>query len=696
MKTRPGKSYPLGAQPTNVGVNFSLYSRNAEAVELLLFERAGDEHPRAVIELHPTRNRTFHYWHVEVEGLGPGQLYGYRVHGPNDPASGHRFDREKLLLDPYARAVVVPESYDRTVSSGAATVVGAARKGVVTGSDRYDWEGDVAPRTHFIRTVIYEMHPAGFTKHVSSGLPRQKRGTFAGLKEKIPYLQALGITAVELMPSFHFDSQDAPPGRINYWGYSPVSMFALEPAYCSSQDPLAQIKEFKDLVKALHRAGIEVLLDVVYNHTAESDETGPTLSFRGIDNQVYYIPGDHPGAYANYSGCGNTLNANHSVVRQLIIDSLRYWVEEMHVDGFRFDLASILARDERGNPLPNPPVLWQIETDPVLAGVKLIAEAWDAGGLYQLGSFIGDRWREWNGRFRDDVRRFVKADPGSVRELPKRFLASPDIFAHEKRDPEQSINFVTCHDGFTLLDLVSYNQKHNEANGEENRDGEQHNHSWNCGAEGPTDDPAVIALRERQCKNLLTLTLLSVGVPMLNMGDEVLRSQGGNNNAYCQDNETSWLDWSLNKQNATIYRFVRELIRLRLGLELFDCRPDLTLDEFLERSIIRWHGVDLDQPDWSDNSHSLAFTIEGQRQHCHLIFNSYWMPLDFQLPAPPTRWHRIIDTFRPAPEDIVEFGRRPHDQPVYMAQGRSCVLLLSETRERNRRSSYDSNHCDPA
>jgi isoamylase len=677
QKVKSGRSYPLGATLTRDGTNFSLYSRNAEWVELLLFDAVDDDRPAQVVRLDPETNKTFHYWHVELVKVRAGQFYGYRIGGPESGEFFHSFDPDKLVLDPYARAVAVPEDYNHKRSSQPGPVVGAAHKGVVTDARGYDWEGDKPPRHSFTRTVIYEMHPAGFTRHPNSKIAAKKRGTYAGLIEKIPYLKDLGVTTVELLPVFHFDPQDAPEGRINYWGYSPLSFFAPHPAYSCSETPLGVLNEFRDMIKAMHRAGIEVILDVVYNHTGEGDKTGPVLSFKGIDNAVYYLPGPEPHTYANFSGCGNTLNTNHSVVRRMIIDSLRYWVQVMHVDGFRFDLASILARDEDGTPLSNPPVLWQIETDPVLAGSKLIAEAWDAGGLYQVGSFVGDRWREWNGRFRDDVRRFMKADSGSVVHLPQRFLASPDIFGHEKREPEQSINFVTCHDGFTLNDLVSYSFKHNEGNGENNRDGENNNYSWNCGVEGPTDDPHIEALRLKQIKNFLAITLLSVGMPMLSMGDEVRRTQHGNNNAYCQDNEIGWMDWSLLKKNSGLHRFVKEIIKTRLSLELFSSGRERTLDEFLEESVIRWHGIELDQPDWSPNSHSLAFTVEGNREHLHLIFNSFWEDLEFQLPGPPTAWNRLVDTSLESPNDIVERGDCIHCASKYLARARSCVLLLS-------------------
>ncbi|MGC2204042.1 MAG: isoamylase, partial [Stellaceae bacterium] len=526
-----GRSFPLGATVLREGVNFSVFSRQASRVDLLLFDDAAATHPARVIELDPRTHRTYHYWHVFVPGIGPGQVYAYRADGPFDPGRGLRFDPAKALLDPYGRAVVVPDGYSRRTTSRYGQNNAIAMKSVVVDLDVYDWEGDAPLRRPFATTVIYEMHVAGFTRHPSSGVAPERRGTYAGMIEKIPYLQDLGITAVELLPVFQFDRQDCPPGSVNYWGYSPVSFFAPHAGYSSRKDPLGPIDEFRDLVKALHRAGIEVILDVVYNHTAEGNAEGPTLCFRGLANEIYYILDEDPAQYANYSGTGNTLNANQSIVRRMILDSARYWVTHMHVDGFRFDLASILSRDETGRPLENPPVLWDIDSDPVLAGIKQIAEAWDAAGLYQVGSFFGDNWKEWNGRFRDDVRRFVKSDSGTVRWLAQRALGSPDIFGHQEREPEQSINFVTCHDGFTLNDLVSYNDKHNEANGEGNRDGPGTNLSWNCGVEGPTEDTAVEQLRRRQAKNFIVILLTSIGTPMLQMGDEMRRTQQGNSNA---------------------------------------------------------------------------------------------------------------------------------------------------------------------
>src|SRR5580658_7254358 len=448
-----GRSSPLGACVVAGGVNFSVYSRSASAVDLLLFDEDDDARPSRVIPIDPVENRTYHYWHVFVPGLRQGQLYGYRVDGPWDPASGLWFDPGKVLLDPYGRGVAVPARYSRDAARFPGDNAAAAMKSVVVDPEDYDWEGD-GPLCHpSTRTIIYEMHVRGFTRHPSSGLSTKTRGTYAGLIEKIPYLQQLGITAVELLPVFQFDAQDAPRGLTNYWGYSPVSFFAPHAGYSSRQDPLGVVNEFRDMVKALHRAGIEVILDVVFNHTAESDHRGPTLCFRGFENDAYYILEQDRSRFANYSGTGNTLNANHPVVRRMILDSLRYWVREMHVDGFRFDLASILTRDPSGQVLSNPPVLWDIESDPDLAGTKFIAEAWDAAGLYQVGSFVGDSWKEWNGRFRDDVRAFLRGDNGTARGMACRLTGSPDIYEREEREPEQSINFITCHDGFTLNDL---------------------------------------------------------------------------------------------------------------------------------------------------------------------------------------------------------------------------------------------------
>jgi len=684
QETKEGRSSPLGATLSPEGTNFSVYSKHATAVELLLFDCVDDARPVRVIRIDPASSRTYHYWHVFVPGVKAGQIYGYRVDGRFDPPRGMRFDSAKVLLDPYGRRVIVPEHYSREAARKEGDNAPTAMKSAVVDLHAYDWEGDTPLKRPSSQTIVYEMHVRGFTQHPSSGVAKDKRGTFAGLIEKISYLKDLGVTAVELMPVFQFDPEDSPPGRVNYWGYAPVSFFAPHQAYSSRQDPLGALDEFRDMVKALHRAGIEVILDVVFNHTAEGSHDGPTMSFRGLDNTTYYILEQDRSRYANYSGTGNTLNANHPIVRRMIMDSLRYWVEAMHVDGFRFDLASILARDASGQPLPNPPVLWDIESDPVLAGTKLIAEAWDAAGLYQVGSFIGDSWKEWNGRFRDDVRSFFRGDEGSVGPFADRLLGSPAIYGHEEREAEQSVNFVTCHDGFTLNDLVSYNQKHNEPNGEDNRDGANDNRSWNFGVEGVSDDPVVEKLRNRQVKNFLTVTMLSAGMPMLLMGDEVRRTQRGNNNAYCQDNETSWFDWTLLAKHADVHRFVTLLNARRVLRDLEPERQRVSLSQLLREVNLAWHGVKLDQPDWSECSHSIAFTVEIRREKLlfHVILNAYWQPLDFELSrldSPRENpWRRWIDTGLDSPHDIVEWETaEPVPGYVYWAAARSVVVLFT-------------------
>jgi isoamylase len=681
-----GRSFPLGATLCDGGANFSVFSKHSTAVELCLFERVDAAEPALVIALDPHIHRTYHYWHAFIPGIAHGQLYAYRVHGPYDPANGLRFDASKTLLDPYGKCVVRPIGYRREAACQPGDNAAAALKSVVIDLGLYDWEGDARPRRPFERTVIYEMHVGRFTRHPNSGVAAPERGTYTGLIRKIPYLQELGVTAVELLPVFAFDEQDAPAGLINDWGYQPVSFFAPHPGYSSRQTPTEVLDDFRDMVKALHRAGIEVILDVVFNHTTEGGSNGPTLCFRGLANPTYYILNSDKATYADYSGCGNTLNANEPVVRRMVIDSLRHWVREMHVDGFRFDLAAILSRDEQGRPMPSPPLIWDIETDPVLANVKLIAEAWDAGGLYEVGSFVGDAWKEWNGKFRDDVRSFLKSDNGIVRALAYRLTGSPDIYAWEGREPEQSVNFVTCHDGFTLNDLVSYNTKHNEANGEQNRDGSDNNLSWNCGFEGPSEEPEIERLRTRQMKNFLALTLLSVGTPMLLAGDEVRSSQHGNNNAYCRDDELFSFDWALVEKYAEVYRFTKQLIRFRLSRTLPAERFDMTLQELLRTQPIQWHGVKLNFPDWSENSHTIAATsaLLWDQILLHVMINAYWESLEFELPPLNEAyhpWRRCIDTYLAPPEDVCPLKDGPIVPPAtYRVQPRSLVILFAQAR----------------
>jgi glycogen operon protein len=679
-----GQSHPLGATLMRGGANFSIFSRSASSMELLLFDREDSDRPGRAIPLDPYSNRHYHYWHVFVPGIAPGQIYAWRADGPFSPSQGLRFDPSKVLLDPYGRRVVVPGNYSREAASRPGDNTACAMKSMVVDVHSYDWEGDQPLRRPSSRTIIYELHLAGFTRHPSSGVAEGKRGTYAGLIEKIPYLQQLGITAVELLPVFQFDAQDCPPGLVNYWGYAPISFFTPHEAYSSKTSGGGPVDEFRDMVKALHRARIEVILDVVYNHTAEGDGSGPTLSMKGLENPAYYILEEDQSRYANFTGTGNTLNANHYAVRRMILDSLRYWVREMHVDGFRFDLASILTRDSSGQSLASPPILWDIESDPVLAGTKLIAEAWDAAGLYQVGSFVGDAWKEWNGRFRDDLRSFFRGDPGALRRFADRMVGSPEIFGAEARPAEQSVNFVTCHDGFTLNDLVSYDGKHNEANRESNRDGSDDNRSCNYGTEGPAADPEIEKLRNRQVKNFLTSTILALGMPMITMGDEVRRTQRGNNNAYCQDNDISWMDWTLVDKHSDIFRFVQLLSRRRLLRDMGPERKRMTLNELIHSASKSWHGTRVNEPDWADNSRAIAFSVDFKNEQIsfYWILNAWRESLTFELPMPDDAsrgpWCRWIDTSLDAPNDIVEWQTAvPVAEDFYHAGPRSTVLLIA-------------------
>lgn len=685
-KTLPGTTYPLGSTLQEGGVNFSLFSKHADRVELLLFDdEKGD--PAYTIALDPKINKTYHYWHIFVEGIKAEQIYAYRVHGPFNPEQGHRFDGSKVLLDPYGKAVVGTEMYDRNL----AKVYGVdnckqALKSVVIDNRDYDWEGDKHPRIPFASTIIYEMHVGGFTRRDNSGVSREKRGTYAGVIEKIPYLKELGITAVEFLPIHQFDVKDVIREDLeNYWGYDTVSFFAPHRGYSSDKSVTGPENEFKDLVKALHKEGIEVILDVVFNHTAEGDHTGPTFCFKGIDNYSYYLLEKDQSYYKNYSGCGNTFKANYPVCRNLIMESLHYWVSEMHVDGFRFDLASILGRDIEGEPQSNASVLRDMECDPILAGTKLIAEAWDAAGLYQVGDFInyGDWFGEWNGPFRDDVRRFVRGDENTVKPLASRILSSSDIYIEPDREPNRSIHFVTCHDGFTLNDLVSYNKKHNEANGENNRDGTNQNYSFNHGVEGYTDDPYIKGLRQRQMKNFWTILLLAQGTPMMLMGDEVARSQKGNNNAYCQNNELSWFNWDDVEGNSGLLNFVKKSVNLIQSLKVFQQERILETHENHHNPYLLWHGTELYKPDWSHYSHTLAFTLHHpqEEEYLYVILNAYTEKLDFQLPIPPNgkKLRRLIDTNAPSPNDFYDLDNAPViDGQHYLVHDRTCVVLMAK------------------
>jgi glycogen operon protein len=687
LRVARGRSLPLGATAQPDGVNFALLCRHGTAVTLVLYDM-NVPRPLAEIQLHPLRNRTGDHWHVLVGGLPPIFRYGWRVDGP--PGPGNRFDPGAVLLDPAATALSEAEVWGRPVEPEAHRTV---RRSVFFRRP-FQWQEDAPPLTPLEDSIIYELHVRGFTCHPSSGVAHP--GTFAGLIEKIPYLKELGVTAVELLPIHEFDECDCPftnpftGERLrNFWGYNSIAFAAPKASYAASGAEHGQLHEFREMVKAFHGAGLEVILDVVFNHTGEGDERGRTYSCRGLDNELYYML-DKDGRYLNFSGCGNTVNCNHPVVRTLLLNCLRFWVADMHVDGLRFDLASVLGRDYRGNVMVEPPVVETIAEDGVLADTKLIAEPWDAAGLYQVGHFpYGRRWSEWNGRYRDDVRRFWRGDPAMAAELATRVCGSADLYEASGRLPRHSINFVTCHDGFTLWDLVSYNRKHNEANGEANRDGLDDNFGWNCGVEGPTDNPAVLAVRRRQARNYLVTLMLSQGVPMLTAGDEFLRTQGGNNNAYCQDNETSWVDWSLAQTNADFLRFVRELIALRKR------HPALRRRAFFRgagrkgelRPDVAWHGVEPGRPDFSSGSRALAFTLDGGMsgrepdRDFYMAFNAWREGLPFRLPPAPSArpWQRVIDTALAPPLDIVG----PDEGPlipagvVYPVASHSAVVLVS-------------------
>lgn len=685
----PGGPEPLGACVCRGGVNFALFSHHASRVRLELFDHPVDPRPASKIDLDPSINRTGDVWHVLVKGLRPGQLYAYRVDGPYVPQAGHRFNFKKLLLDPYAKAITPLPDWDFGPARGYGSIrtdggsipsrvdnAGAMPKCVVTGKGQGRHK-DKRPRHPWSRTVIYETHLRGFTAHNSSGV--KSRGTYRGLTEKIPYLKKLGVTALELMPVMEFNESQVTHslGRLlkNYWGYDPVGFFAPKASYSSSPEEAGQ--EFRKMVRAFHKAGIEIILDVVFNHTAETDQMGPTISLRGIDNAIYYILDDDKAFYKNISATGNTVNAGHPVVQDLILSSLRYWAEEMQVDGFRFDLAAALARDPEGALLDQAPLLERIAQDPVLKDVKLIAEPWDGAGGHQTGSFSGPRWSEWNDRFRDDVRRFWRGDDGTLGVFASRICGSSDIFARSGKGPHQSVNFITSHDGFTLNDLVSYREKHNEANLENNEDGTEWNFSENYGVEGETDDRAIKRVRTCQIKNFLLTLFVSRGVPMLLGGDEFRRSQQGNNNPYCQDNEISWYDWGFLARNKEIFNFTRGMIVFRAA------HPVLSQGQFYTESDVQWYGTQGRPPDWADPKLKQCACLirEDAKLSILLVFNSAPQGVDMRLPALPAgrKWYLASDTSREPPRDLFLPGKEPllGLPPAYHLNPRSSVILLA-------------------
>ena len=693
-RVSPGQPLPLGVSRVCNAFNFALFSREATAVSLIFFA-SGEGPALAEVELNPEINRTGDIWHILVHDLDPRLRYGYRVNGPWDPGGrGHRFSSHNLLLDPYAIALSGGSEWgQKYVRHGALSQESLFRRRCCLVNGEFDWEGDRPLNLPLKDSVIYELHVRGFTQHPSAGVAHP--GTYRGLIEKIPYLKELGITAVELLPVTEFDETEnvnrnpltGEPLK-NYWGYSPIAFFAPKASYAVAGRDGGQVREFKELVKAMHRAGIEVILDIVFNHTGEGNERGPVYSFRGLANSIYYMLDAKTRQYLNFSGCGNTLNCNHPMVRKLIMDCLRHWVIEMHVDGFRFDLASVLGRDSDGRVLENPPMVEQIAEDPVLARTKIIAEAWDAAGLYQVGSFSRHpRWAEWNGRFRDDARAFMTGREGSVAALATRLAGSSDLYQHQRKAPFNSINFVTSHDGFTLADLVAYDRKHNEANGEHNRDGDNVNHSWNSGCEGETANPEILALRARRQRSLAVVLLLSQGTPMFTAGDEFGRSQRGNNNAYCQDNEISWLDWRLAEKNGDLLRFFRLLIALRRKHPVFRRAQFFPPGEEDGIHEIHWQSLEPGVTDWSPGCRTLGFMLDGRAvaggvdDDFLVLLNGGLKDVLFKVPPPPAgrQWRQLIDTGAAPPADIhaEETAPRYAKQELPLA-GLAVAVLISK------------------
>ncbi|MDR2734922.1 MAG: glycogen debranching protein GlgX [Spirochaetota bacterium] len=689
LKVSQGSPLWLGASVGDRGVNFAVISAGASAVSIVFFE-SGIHNAYFEVALDPRRNKTGDVWHALIEGLPEGFRYGYRVDGPYNPKKGYRFDRQKILIDPYALALTGGAIWGKPLQREGARDHSFTylRRSFLPRRD-FDWQGDRPLGRALSETIIYELHVRGYTIHAGSGVKHP--GTFRGLIEKIPYLQSLGVNAVELMPVNEFDEEAGWRANpltgerlVNFWGYTPYAFFAPKASYAASALSGGQVDEFREMVREFHKAGIEIILDVVFNHTGEGDAKGPVFSFRGLDDGAYYML-DENGGYRNYSGCGNTMNCNRHQVRQLIMDCLRYWVAEMHVDGFRFDLASVLGRDSNGEVLPDPPVLDEIAHDPVLASTKIIAEAWDAAGLYQVGSFPAwGRWAEWNGRYRDDVRRFLLGELGSTAAFATRVTGSSDLYECSGRAPQHSINFITCHDGFTLRDLATYNTKHNEANGENNRDGENYNISYNYGVEGESNIPSIRRLRRRYAKNAMLIMMLSQGTPMLLAGDEFLRTQGGNNNPYCQDNAVSWVDWSFVNKEEEHLDFCRNVILLRKEFASLKRENFLsgTPDAGSKLPDISWHGIFEGEPDFEKGEPRLAFLLAGvgREPALYAAYNMATRPAVFHLPESPDGvWFRKINTAAQSGRDFFAAGQEKREiGSTIRLRPRSIIVLVSK------------------
>ncbi len=698
-----GKPQTLGAVPFNDGVNFAVYSKNATRVVLDLFDSANAKQPYTSIEFDPIKNRTGNVWHIYIKGLSKGAIYLYRVDGPYNPPEGHRFNFNKYLIDPYAKALTpgsVFRSYNRQREQGLAGIengklsdISDFPKCVVVEDIDFDWQGDKPLNIPISETVIYEAHLKGFTASATSEVSCP--GTYKGITEKIPYLKELGITSIELLPVFEFDENEN--GNVNprtgekltnFWGYSTINFFSPKTSYSSDQTPGGSVREFKEMVRQFHAAGIEVILDVVYNHTAEGNEHGYTFSFRGFENSTYYmLLNNEKQYYHNFSGCGNTLNAAHPVTTRFILDSLRYWVSEMHVDGFRFDLAAALCRDRNSYLQGMPFLIDAISEDAILNKTKVIAEPWDCGGGYLVGGFPGGRWSEWNDRFRNDIRRFVRGDEGVATAAATRIAGSSDTYNHSGRHPWASINFVSCHDGFTMNDIVSYNGKHNDENGEENRDGTDDNNCYNHGYEGITLNPKIENLRVKKMKNFMLCLMVSQGVPMFAAGDEFRRSQMGNNNAYCQDNEISWLNWSFLHKNQELFRFTKGMIELRKAHPVFRRRNFFSG----QQAEIEWYDADSKNPDWTKMSRFLGFKLVGRSMDgdeklndndFYIAGNTDIYDLTVSLPNPPkgTKWFRVVDTSIAGDFSIADPGKEEvlSEQKRYVLPAGSFIILMSK------------------
>ena len=707
--TLPGRPFPLGAEPRDNGVNFAVFSRNGTRVILNLFQDAGDKTPSDIIELNPETNKTGDVWHVFVPNLKAGAMYLYQVDGPFKPSAGHRFNVKDFLLDPYAKALTpesiflnLPKNYRPPVDKSDIELSDYGHpfnfpKCVVIDDETFDWEGDKPINRPLHESIIYEVHAKGFTAGQDSKV--QNPGTYDGFREKIPYLKDLGITAVELMPIFEFDEFEntninprTGERMENYWGYSTSAFFAPKASFAADKTPGGVVNEFKSLVKELHKAGIEVILDVVFNHTAEGNEHGVAISFRGLENSVYYMLVDsHKEYYMNYSGCGNTFNCNHPIVRTFIIDCLRHWVLDYHIDGFRFDLASILTRNPDGSIPCMPPLTNAISEDPVLAKTKIIAEPWDAGGAYHVGCFPGGRWAEWNDKFRDEIRRFWRGDEQASTSAATRISGSSDLYTISGRTPNHSINFVSCHDGFTMNDLVSYNHKHNDENGEDNRDGTDSNWSYNHGYEGPTANPFIEKMRNKQIKNFMLTLLISQGTPMMLGGDEFRRSQRGNNNAYCQDNDMSWFDWSQFENNRAIFNFTKRAISLRKNHAVFRRNTFFLGQRAGSVPDIQWYNADGSNPDWNDISRFLAFCLFGQ--YCknadgkedndfYIAANTDRQDIMVTIPTPlpNKKWYLLADTSDDSENSLMEEEKleQLREQEHYVIPANSLIILIAK------------------